>query len=88
MGKLEVKAAAITGGDTGIGKSTATLFAREGARIAINYWSENAGKETATEIKKLGGEAHFIEANVSEPDEIEKAIGEAARKLGTLHVLP
>ena len=87
MEKLEGKAAAITGGGTGIGKSTATLFAREGARIAIIDWSEKAGKDTATEINKLGGEADFIDANVSEPHEIEKAIGEAARKLAALHIL-
>ncbi len=87
MGKLQGKAAAITGGGTGIGKSTATLFAREGARLAIIDWSEKAGEETATEINKSGGEAHFIEANVSEPDEMEKAIKEAARKLGALHIL-
>ena len=87
MGILQGKAAAITGGGTGIGKSTATLFAREGARLAIIDWSEKAGKETATEINKSGGEALFIEANVSEPDEMEKAIKEAARKLGALHIL-
>ena len=87
MGKLQGKAAAITGGGTGIGRSTATLFAKEGARLAIIDWSEKAGKETATEINKSGGEAHFIEANVSEPDEMEKAIKEAARKLGGLHIL-
>ena len=87
MGKLQSKAAVITGGGTGIGSATAKLFAQEGARIAIIDWSRNAGETTVAAINKSGGEAHFIEANVSEPDQMEEAIGEAATKLRALHIL-
>ena len=87
MGKLQNKAAVITGGGTGIGSATAKLFAQEGARIAIIDWSRNAGETTVAAINKSGGEAHFIEANVSEPDQMEEAIGEAATKLRALHIL-
>lgn len=87
MGKLQNKAAIITGGGTGIGSATAKLFAQEGARIAIIDWSRNAGETTVAAINKSGGEAHFIEANVSEPDQMEEAIGEAATKLRALHIL-
>ena len=87
MGKLQSKAAVITGGGTGIGSATAKLFAQEGARIAIIDWSRNAGEATVAAINKSGGEAHFIEANVSEPDQMEEAIGEAATKLRALHIL-
>ena len=87
MGKLQSKAAVITGGGTGIGSATAKLFAQEGARIAIIDWSRNAGETTVAAINKSGGEAHFIEANVSEPDQMEEAISEAATKLRALHIL-
>ena len=85
--RLKGKVALITGAARGQGAAEAKLFAKEGARLAIIDWSEKAGKETTSEINKSGGEAHFIEANVSEPDEMEKAIKEAARKLGALHIL-
>ena len=87
MGKLQNKAAVITGGGTGIGSATAKLFAEEGARIAIVDWSREAGETTVAAINKSGGEARFIEANVSEPDQMEEAIGKAATKLRALHIL-
>ena len=87
MSKLQGKAAVITGGGTGIGNATARLFAQEGARIGIIDWSREAGEGTVTAIKELGGEAYFFEANVSEADQMEKAIGEAAAKLRGLHIL-
>ena len=87
MGKLQSKAAVITGGGTGIGSATAKLFVEEGARIAIVDWSREAGETTVAAINKSGGEAHFIEADVSEPDQMEEAIGKAATKLRALHIL-
>ena len=60
MAKLRNKVALITGGGTGIGKTTAKLFANEGARIAIIDWAEEAGERSAKEINMLGGEAYFF----------------------------
>ena len=87
MRKLRGEAASIADWGTGLGKSTANIVSGEGARIAIIDWFEKAGKEATSEMNKLGGEAYFIEAKMSEPDLMEKAIEEATQKLSALHIL-
>ena len=64
-GKLKGKTAIITGGDSGIGKATALLFAAEGADIVISYLSETTdGKETKKEIEKLGRKCILIKCDL------------------------
>lgn len=87
MAKLRNKVALITGGGTGIGKTTAKLFANEGARIAIIDWAEEAGERSAKEINMLGGEAYFFKADVSEPEQMEGAFNKAFKKLGKINIL-
>lgn len=67
MGKLDNKIAMVTGGSRGIGKAISLELAKEGAKIALNYHSSEAGaKAVADEIKALGSEAFIAQADVSD----------------------
>ncbi|WGI27331.1 SDR family oxidoreductase [Halomonas alkaliantarctica] len=86
--KLDGKVALITGGDSGIGRSVAIHFAREGADVAIVYLSET---EDATDAKRLveaeGRRCHLIEGDLSDADFCRRCIEETVDKLGGLNVL-
>ena len=62
--KLADKVAVITGGASGIGRESAFLFAREGARIVLADVSDNIGEETAGSIRANGNEAIFVHTDV------------------------
>src|SRR3954466_9441682 len=84
MPRLEGKVALITGAGTGIGRATAVLFAREGARVAIAEIDAASGEETA---HLAGNGAIAIPTDVTEPDSIARAIATAAGHFGRLDVL-
>lgn len=88
-GKLEGKAAIITGGDSGIGRSVAVLYAREGANVAIVYLPEEEidAKETAKHVKKEGGKCLLIPGDVKDSKFCEKAIEKTVKEFGRLDVL-
>ncbi len=87
MARLEGKVAFVTGAGTGIGRCTAELFAREGARVAIAEIDGASGEETAHRIAAAGGQAIAIRTDVGEPESIEAAIRRTVRHYGGLHVL-
>ncbi len=87
MARLEGKVAFITGAGTGIGRCTAELFAREGARVAIAEIDGSSGEETAHRIARAGGEAIAIRTDVGEPESIEAAIRRTVGHYGRLNVL-
>ncbi len=87
MPRLAGKVALITGAGTGIGRATAELFAREGAKVVIAEIDAASGEETAHRIAAAGGEAIAIPTDVGEPDSIEAAIRRAVQHYGGLHVL-
>lgn len=84
MPRLAGKVALITGAGTGIGRATAILFAREGARAVIAEIDAVSGEETA---HLAGNGAIAIPTDVTEPDSIARAIRTAVDKFGALHVL-
>jgi NAD(P)-dependent dehydrogenase (short-subunit alcohol dehydrogenase family) len=84
MARLAGKTAFITGAGSGIGRATAILFAREGARVAIADIDARAGEETA---HLAGGEAIAIGTDVSDPESLQRAIRATLDKFGRLDVL-
>ena len=87
-GKLKGKTAIITGGDSGIGKATALLFAAEGADIVISYLSETTdAKETKKEIEKLGRKCILIKGDLGRENNCKKVINETVKNFGKLDIL-
>jgi NAD(P)-dependent dehydrogenase (short-subunit alcohol dehydrogenase family) len=84
MRKMEGKVAVVTGGSSGIGRATALLFAREGARVVIAARNANRGEQVVKEIREAGGEAVFVETDVSQAAQVERLVGEAVRRFGRL----
>ena len=86
--KLDGKVALITGGDSGIGRAVAVLFAREGADIAIVHLDEDTDAEgTRQAVESEGRRAILIKADVRLKAECEKAVSTTVRELGAVDVL-
>lgn len=88
-GKLAGKVALITGGDSGIGRAVAVLFAREGADVAFTYLKEEQSdaKETMKAIEKEGRRALMLETDVREPKSCQKAVKDTVSNFGGLDIL-
>ncbi|MEH7483170.1 glucose 1-dehydrogenase [Neobacillus drentensis] len=85
--RLGNKTAIITGGGTGIGKSTALLFAKEGAKVVITDINEEAGKNTIDEIEQLGGEALFVRHDVSNEEDWIQVVKQTTDRFNKVDVL-
>lgn len=87
-GRLEGKIALITGGDSGIGRATAVLFAREGARVAIHYKDEHRdAQETLALIEAEGGEGLLLHGDIGQRAEAMRVVREVENQLGTINIL-
>lgn len=88
-GKLQDKSAIITGGDSGIGRSVAVLFAREGADVAIIYLKaeQRDAEETAAQIEKEGRRALLLPGDVKDPKFCQKAVEKTFKQFGKLDIL-
>ncbi|WP_372919674.1 SDR family NAD(P)-dependent oxidoreductase [Salegentibacter sp.] len=84
--ELKGKVALITGAASGIGKSTALLFAKNGASVLLTDIDEEKGKELVDEIKDAGGKAFFVKADASKPEDSEKSVEEALSHFGKLDI--
>ena len=86
MKTLKDKVVIITGAGSGIGKAAANLYAREGARVVISDIAEKNGNDAVAEIKKHGGEAFFIKADSSSPEDNKSLVDETVKKYGGLDI--
>jgi NAD(P)-dependent dehydrogenase (short-subunit alcohol dehydrogenase family) len=88
-GKLAKKVALITGGDSGIGRSVAVLFAREGAKVAIVYLpaEQSDAEEVEHAVKAEGQEALLIPGDLTDPQFCINAVEQTVKKFGQLDIL-
>jgi 3-oxoacyl-[acyl-carrier protein] reductase len=85
---LKNRVVLVTGASSGIGKATAVAFAREGARVAITYKTNQAGaEETLSEIKRAGTEGLAVPMDLEERIGIEKAIAQVIERWGRIDIL-
>nr|WP_319799686.1 SDR family oxidoreductase [Microvirga rosea] len=87
-GRLKDKVALITGGDSGIGRAVAVLFAREGADVAIVYLNEGEdAQETKTLVEREGRQCLTIAGDVCEPGFCQAAVEQTVKQFGKLDIL-
>jgi NAD(P)-dependent dehydrogenase (short-subunit alcohol dehydrogenase family) len=80
------KVALVTGGTSGIGKTTAIEFARAGAKVVLTGRREKEGAQVVAEIKKLGGEAAFVRADVAKDADVKRMVDFTIEKFGRLNI--
>jgi NAD(P)-dependent dehydrogenase (short-subunit alcohol dehydrogenase family) len=86
--KLSGRVALITGGDSGIGRAVAVLYAREGADVVIVYLDEDAdAQRTAEAVEKEGRRALLVAGDVSDPDFCREAVAKTLAEYGRLDIL-
>src|SRR5271170_7000142 len=83
---LEGKTALVTGGTSGIGRDTAVLFAKAGAKVVVAGRREVEGNESVELVRAAGGEALFVQADVSKAAEVESLVKKTVEKFGRLDV--
>lgn len=88
-GKLNGKKALITGGDSGIGRAVAILFAMEGADSFINYLPEEEkdAQETKRQVEKYGRKCYLYPADIVLKENCKKLVEEAVKTLGGLNIV-
>jgi NAD(P)-dependent dehydrogenase (short-subunit alcohol dehydrogenase family) len=85
--RLVGKVAIITGGGSGIGRATALLFAQEGASVVVADYVPEGGKETVALIQENGGDALFVETDVSKADEVRQMVETTIETYGGIDIL-
>src|SRR5262245_57217087 len=83
-GRVEGKVALVTGGASGIGRATALTFAREGAKLVVADMNEEGGHQTVHMITENGGEATFIQVDVTSASAVEALISKTVETYGRL----
>ena len=82
MGRLDGKVALVTGGSAGIGRETAVLFAREGAKVVITDVNDEGGAQTLEQLKSLTDSAVYQHADVSKAADCESMVALAETEFG------
>jgi NAD(P)-dependent dehydrogenase (short-subunit alcohol dehydrogenase family) len=85
--RLDGRVALITGGTSGIGRATAMLFAREGARVAITGRDTSRGEAVVQEIVRDGGAAIFVRADVRVAEDCRRAVDTTVKAFGRIDIL-
>lgn len=86
-GRLAGRVALITGGTSGIGKATALVFGREGATVAFTGRRTKLGESAAAEIESAGGQARYIPADHTRPEDCKRAVEAVMTEFGRLDIL-
>ncbi|MFS2267213.1 SDR family oxidoreductase [Staphylococcus epidermidis] len=87
-GKLENKVALITGGDSGIGRAIAILYAKEGANVAIGYYDEHQDAEdTVNRLQEMGVKAKAYAHDLKDEKQSQKLIKDVINDFGSLNIL-
>jgi len=84
--ELERKVALVTGGTSGIGRDTAVLFAKAGAKVVVAGRREPEGNETVELIRTAGGDGLFVKADISKASEVDALIQNAVERFGRLDI--
>lgn len=84
--EFKEKVVLITGAASGIGKTTAQHFAKLGAKVLVSDINEAKGIETTEDIKKAGGEAHFVACNVAKFEEVEQLMQATIAHFGRIDI--
>jgi NAD(P)-dependent dehydrogenase (short-subunit alcohol dehydrogenase family) len=84
--ELEGKVGLVTGGTSGIGRDTAVLFAKAGAKVVVAGRREPEGNETVELVRAAGGDGLFVKSDVSKATEVDALIQKAVEKFGRLDV--
>ena len=91
MARMANKVAFITGGGSGIGRATAERFVEEGAKVVIAEIVPDLGKTAADSARAMagnsGGDAHFVQCDVTDRGSVEAAVAETVARYGKLDVL-
>src|SRR3954469_15127845 len=85
--RLENRVAIVTGGGAGIGRAIAERFGREGARVVIAEINTESGEDAVRAIAKAGGEALFVQTDVSEGPQVETLVRTAMDRHGRIDIL-
>ena len=85
--RLSDKVALITGSGSGIGRASALLFSREGAKVVVADLDDEGGRRTVSEITQQGGSAFFVHADVTNASDAENMIKTAVDQYGKLDIL-
>lgn len=83
---LEGKVAIITGGAAGMGKATALIFSKAGAKVVVADVNEKLGRKTVQEIEITGRQAHFVKTDISKSADVKNLVEETVAKYGRLDV--
>lgn len=86
--EIKDKVVLITGSSSGIGRAVAFCFAKEGAKVVVNYHvNKEGGEETTAAIKNLGREALLVQADVAKPEDVKRLFRTVVEKFGTVDIL-
>ncbi|HVH50210.1 MAG TPA: SDR family NAD(P)-dependent oxidoreductase, partial [Candidatus Bathyarchaeia archaeon] len=84
--ELHGKIALITGGTTGIGRDTAILFAKNGAKVVVSGRRETEGNETISRVRAAGGDGLFVKSDVSKSSDVQVLVEKTVETFGRLDI--